>query len=66
MSVKTRRIQVRGFDVDVTTFGSGSCYMYPVCNGNQEHPASSQGMKDLRHYLGVIIWVNKVPKEMGF
>ena len=62
----TRKIVVRGFDINVTTFASGSCFMYPCFNGNAEYPASSKGMKDLRHYLGAILWMNRVKKEMGF
>lgn len=60
----TRTISVRGFDVDVVTFVSGSCYMYPQFNHNAEFKATASGFRKLRRYLGTIMWVNAIAEEL--
>jgi len=57
--MEKRRIKVRGFDVDVCTFESGSQFFYPAFNGNAEYKVSKRGYKQLLHYLGVVIWCQR-------
>jgi hypothetical protein len=56
--MKTRVINVNGFDVEIVDFGYAK-YMYPAFNGNAEFRVSKAGFKQLRHYLRTIAWINE-------
>lgn len=51
--MRTRQIEVDGFKVEVHRFGNRS-FLYPSFNGNAEFRASSEGFKQLRHYLRTV------------
>ncbi len=57
--IKTRKIEVRGFSVDVVIYGYGT-YYYPSFNGNAEFRANGSGFRSLCHYLGLIKWMNQI------
>jgi hypothetical protein len=61
--MKTRTINIFGFDVEVWNFGYAQ-YYYPAFNGNAEFKVNSNGFKQLRHYLKTVRWANNIVQNM--
>jgi hypothetical protein len=60
--MKTRTINILGFNVDVYKFGKRSFY-YPQFNGDAEFEVSSKGFRKLHHYLRNVIWSRNIVLE---
>lgn len=62
MQTKVREIEVDGFKVEIHHFGYAS-YYYPSFNGNAEFKVTSEGWKQLRHYLRTVKYFrSRLPK----
>lgn len=59
--MKTKTIQILGFNIEVYRFGD-RLYMYPSFNGNAEFKVNHKGFRELHHCLRNILWMQKQMK----